>query len=76
MRSEVKKTVRKLVCGILGCKKVSFRKALRKIGLESLSFAELIVQTEDKFGIELAGDRISYFRNLNEFAIYVESKLI
>lgn len=71
----VKKTLKRLVCEVLGVRRVSFRRELRNIGLESLSFAELVARTEDEYGIELFGDEIMRFRNLNAFAAYTESKI-
>lgn len=73
---EIKKEIKNIVCAILGCKRVSFRKAFKKIDLNSLNFAELIVQTEDKFGVELTGDQITCFHNLREFSIYIGSKVL
>lgn len=70
-----RKTIGRIACEILGRKRVSFRKDLRAIGLESLSFAELVARAEDEFGIELFGDEIARFHNLKMFVAYVESKI-
>lgn len=70
----VKKIIKRLACEILGTERVSFRKDLRQVGLESISFAELVARTEDEYGIELFGDEIARFQNLKSFAVYVESK--
>lgn len=72
--SSAKRTIKRLVCEILGVRRVSFRKDLRSIGLESMSFAELVVRTEEEYGIELFGDELARFQNLRSFVIYVESK--
>ena len=73
--NKVKKKIKSIVSDILGCKRVSFRKDIRSIGLESLSFTELIIKTEDEFGIELLSDEITRFHNLKMYAAYVESKV-
>lgn len=71
----IKKKVKEIVCDLLDCKRISFRKDLRNIGLDSLSFTELIIRTEDELGVELFNDEITRFRNLKMFVIYVESKI-
>ncbi len=71
----IKKTIKKAVRGVMGKKHISFRKPLKQIGLESLSFAELIIAVEDIYGIELFNDEISRFLNLNALVAYVKIKV-
>jgi acyl carrier protein len=73
--NRVKKKIKAIACEILGCKRISFRKRFRRIGFESLSFTELVVKTEEAFGIELLIDEIARFRTLKMFAVYAESKI-
>lgn len=73
--NKVKSKLRQFACEILGVRRVSMRKSLRKIGLESLSFAELLARTEDEFETELSIGEIEKFKNLHALVIYVQEKV-
>ena len=73
--SEIGKIVRQIVREITGGRRVSVWKDLRIIGLESLSFAELIAQLEDLFHIKLPAAEIIRFRNLRSLIKYVKGMI-
>lgn len=71
----IKKTIKGFACEIMGKKRLSMRKPLRQIGLESLSFAELTIAIEDFYGVELGVDDITHFYSLNALSAYVKIKV-
>ena len=73
--NKVGKIVRQIVREITGVSRVSVWKDLRIIGLESLSFAELIAQLEDLFQIKLPAAEIIRFRNLRSLIKYVKEMI-
>lgn len=73
--NEVKSTIRQFVREILGVRHVSFRKNLRKIGMESLGFAELLAKTEDAFQTEIPVGELDKFKNLRAFIAYVQERV-
>ena len=72
---KVKDSIRDLTFEIVGRKHISFRKPLRKIGLESLSFVELVVKIENLYEIEFASDEVCRFKNLHAVVVYVKNKV-
>lgn len=62
--SSLAKEIKRFACEILEVKNVSMWRRLRDIGLESLSFAELMAMTEDAFQVKFPVEDITRFRNL------------
>ena len=75
MRNNLKSAIEQLVEEIIETEKVSFRKPLREIGLDSLTYTELLVQIEDNWGLELDYEFAARLKNLNQLIAYLEGKL-
>ncbi len=71
----IKRMIKDLVLKVTGEKRVSFRKPLYEIGLESLSFTALIIEIENLCGIEIADVAIANFHNLNAIVTYVKGRM-
>ncbi len=75
MKKNLKSVIEDFVAEITDREKVSFRKLLKEVGLDSLKFTELIIQIEDNFGIELDYEFVARLKNLNQLVAYLERKI-
>ncbi len=75
MKKNLKSVIEDFVAEITDREKVSFRKPMKEVGLDSLKYTELIIQIEDNFGIELDYEFAARLKNLNQLVAYLKRKI-